>query len=182
VSKEELTQDHLVGACTSASSLSVKTGGIISYTPTGTVKWGSTVNVVVSTGLPFEPVPNLAGMNQTDATTALAAVHLVAAFGSSQYSDSVPKGEVLPGWTGEGKSLLYGSTVTIDISAGRAPLPVPNVTNGNYDVAEAESALHAQGFVIAGVFGQTQTGTVVSTFPKPGVTVPYGTAVDIYTA
>jgi serine/threonine protein kinase/beta-lactam-binding protein with PASTA domain len=180
--KDVLTQSHLVGACTSASSLSVKAGGIVSYKPTGTVKWGSTVNVVVSSGLPFEPVPNLAGMNKAEATSALAAVHLTAAFGTPQYSDSVPDGEVLPGWTDEGKDLLYGSTVTVDLSLGHAPVLMPNLTDGNYDVVQAESALRTQGFTIAGVFGQSQTGTVVSTFPKPGVTVPYGTSVDIYTA
>lgn len=130
--KDVLTQAHLVGACTSASSLTVKAGGIVSYTPTGTVKWGSTVKVVVSSGLPFETVPNLTGMNKADATSALAAVHLAAAFGTPQYSDSVPDGEVLPGWTGEGKDLLYGSTVTVDLSLGHAPVTVPTFPLNTY--------------------------------------------------
>jgi serine/threonine-protein kinase len=177
-----LKQAHLFAVCTNATSISVKTGGVIGFQPTGTVKWDSKVNVVISTGLPEVAVPNLTGMDQAQAKNALAGVHLVPAFGPSQYSDTVAAGIVLPGWTGEGKALLYGSSVTVDLSRGHAPVVMPDVTNGNYDVAQAESALRAQGFTIAGVFGQSQTGTVVSTFPKPGTTVPYGTAIDLYTA
>ena len=177
-----LTSSHLVAVCSQATSLSVKAGGVIAYQPKGSVLWGSKVQVVISTGLPLEVVPDLAGMSKSEVISALTAVHLVPAFGAAQYSSTVPAGEPLPGWTGEGAKLTYGSTVTVVMSLGHAPVMIPNVTTGNYDVAQAESALRALGFTVAGPYGQSQTGTVVSIFPDPGQTVPYGTTIDIYTA
>ena len=171
--KDVLTQAHLVGACTSASSLSVKAGGIISYTPTGTVKWGSTVHVVVSSGLPFETVPNLTGMNKADATSALEDAHLAAAFGTSQYSDSVPDGEVLPGWTGEGKDSSVRVDGDVDLSLGHAPVTIPTVAQRTYDVPQAESVLRSAGIHRCGpVYGPSRSAPSSRRLPAAGQTVP----------
>ncbi len=170
---------HLATTCTTSTSIDVKAGGVISYTPTTTAIWGSKVHVVISSGLPKVAVPDLAGMSKSAVTSALAKVHLAAAFATPQYSDSVPVGEPIS-WTGAGSKLLYGSTVTVEMSLGHAPITVPNVANGDYDAAQAESALEARGFTIGGVYGPS--GPVVSTFPKAGETVAYNTPVDIYTA
>ena len=56
--------------------------------------------------------------------------------------------------------------------------PLPNVANGRYDVTQAEATLRADGFTIGGVYGPG--GTIVDTVPAAGVTVPYGSSIDIY--
>jgi serine/threonine-protein kinase len=123
-------------------------------------------------------VPALAGLSKTQITGALAKRHLAPAFATPQYSDTVPTGEPIS-WTGEGSKLLYGSTVTVEMSLGHAPVTVPNVANGKYDVPQAEATLKADGFTIAGVYGPTG-GTIIYTDPAAGVTVAYGSPVDIY--
>jgi serine/threonine-protein kinase len=172
-----LATSHLGAICASATSLKVKAGGVISYTPTTTAIWGTKVQVVISAGLPQILVPNLAGLSQAQVTATLAKAHFAVVFATPQYSGSVPSGEPIS-WTGARSKLLYGSTVTVEMSLGHAPITVPNVANGEYDVPEAESALRSDGFTIAGVYG---TGaTISSTYPSEGATVPYGTPVDIY--
>lgn len=173
-----LATSHLTATCAPATSITVKAGGVISYTPTKTAIWGTKVRVVISTGLPRVTVPDLARLSRSEATAALAREHLAVAFAAPQYSDSVPTGEPIS-WTGEGSTLLYGSTVTVELSLGHAPVTVPNVANGEYDVPQAESALQADGFTIAGVYGPTG-GTIVYTDPAEGITEPYGTPVTIY--
>ncbi len=174
-----LATSHLGAICAMATSLKVKAGGVISYSPTTTALWGTKVRVVISTGLPQVAVPNLTGLSKTAVTAALVKVHFAVAFATAQYSDSVPSGEPIS-WTGAGSKLLYGSTVTVEMSLGHAPITVPNVANGDYDATQAESTLRAEGFTIGGVYGPS--GPVVSTFPKAGETVAYNTPVDIYTA
>jgi len=175
-----LATSHLGAICTSATSLNVKAGGVISYSPTTTAIWGTKVRVVISTGLPLVAVPDLAGLSSHAAVrAALAKAHFAVAFASPQYSDSVPSGEPIS-WTGARSKLLYGSTVTVEMSLGHAPITVPNVANGEYDAAQASTLLRSDGFTIGGVYGPS--GPVVSTFPKAGETVAYNTPVDIYTA
>ncbi len=70
-----LATSHLGSICTTATSLKVKAGGVISYTPTTTAIWGTKVRVVVSAGLPEIPVPPLAGLSQAEVTVALTKAH-----------------------------------------------------------------------------------------------------------
>ncbi len=174
-----LATSHLKTVCTSSTSITVKAGGVIGYQPTTTAIWGTTVTVVISTGLPQVAVPNLAGLSKNAVSAALSKAHFVAAFSTPQYSDSVPVGQPIS-WTGEGTKLFYGSKVTVEMSLGHAPITVPDVANGRYDVLQAEALLRSDGFTIGGAYGPA--GPVVSTFPKAGQTVPYNTPVNIYTA
>ena len=174
-----LSTAHLGTVCSSATSITVKAGGVIGYDPTRTAIWGKKVHVVISAGLPDVALPDLAGLTKSAVSAALVRAHFVAAFATPQYSDSVPLGEPIS-WTGDGSKLLYGSTVTVVMSLGHAPITVPDVSNGSYDVAQAESTLRADGFTIRGVAGPS--GPVVYTFPGAGETVAYNTPVEIYTA
>ncbi len=65
------------------------------------------------------------------------------------------------------------------MSLGHAPITMPNVANGDYDVPQAQSVLRNDGFTIGTVYGPTG-GTIYTTDPAPGATVPYGTPVTIY--
>lgn len=176
--KTVLASVNLVAVCSETTSITVKAGQVISYSPRTTAIYGTKVGVVVSTGLPQVAVPNLSGMDKAQATAALEAHKFVPALATSQYSSTVPDGEVLPGWTGEGKTLLYGSTVTLAISLGHAPVRVPNVSGMSEAAAEAE--LEADGFAIAYAGGPPGATKAYDTSPAAGAVEPWGTSIDLY--
>ena len=132
---------------------------------------------MISTGLPFVAVPNLAGMYKAEATTALSARHFRYAVGTSQYSSTIPPARSSPGWTGEGKTLLYGSTVTFAISLGHAPVKVPNVKGTAR--RKAIATLEADGLTFSAAYGPNNV-PVFTTDPVAGTVVPYKTGVAIY--
>jgi serine/threonine-protein kinase len=173
-----LSSGHLKPLCAYDTSISVKDGGVISFTPdVKTAIWGTTIRVVISTGLPQVAVPDIAGMSKDELTNALNVAHFTVAFGTAQYSSTVPTGEPLPGWTGEGKTLLYGSTVGVVLSLGHAPVAVPNVAGDSQ--TEAVDMLESEGFTISAVYGPNDD-PVTSTDPLEGTVEPYGYAVDVY--
>jgi serine/threonine protein kinase/beta-lactam-binding protein with PASTA domain len=175
--KAALADDHLGATCAYETSITVKAGAVVSYTPTTQVLYGGNVNVLISTGLPQVAVPNLAGKSKAEATAALTTAKFAVAVGTSQYSSTVPAGEVLAGWTGQGKTLLYGSTVTISISLGHAPVQIPNVIGDSQ--SKAIAALQKAGLVFQAAYGPNND-PVFTTDPAVGKTVPYGTPVSIY--
>ena len=119
-----------------SSSITVPAGSVVSQQPTArsgatrtTLKQGSAIAVVVSTGLPLVAIPNLASFaNCHDAVQALAGVHLVGVCPptAAQYDSTVPAGAIIG--TTPATSAPYGSTVTIVTSKGHAPVAVPPVT------------------------------------------------------
>jgi eukaryotic-like serine/threonine-protein kinase len=171
-----LADIHLGATCTNATSLSVKTGGVISYQPETQATWGTNISVVISSGLPYEKVPDLGGMTQTEASSALKSAHFKVAVGSSQYSSTVPTGQVLPGWTGEGKTLLYGSTVTFSVSLGHAPVKIPSVAGDSQ--TKAMDILQADGFIVS-AYGPNND-PVFATDPAAGSVEAYGSSVALY--
>jgi len=173
-----LSSGHLKPLCAYDTSISVKDGGVISFTQdVKTAIWGTTIRVVISTGLPQVAVPDIAGMSKDELTNSLNVAHFTVAFGTAQYSSTVPTGEPLPGWTGEGKTLLYGSTVGVVLSLGHAPVAVPNVAGDSQ--TEAVDMLESEGFTISAVYGPNDD-PVTSTDPLEGTVEPYGYAVDVY--
>ena len=173
-----------------ASSITVPAGVVISQRPTArsgraavSVKQGSTVSVVVSTGLPLVAVPDVASFSDChDAVAALAAVHLVGVCPASaaQYNATVGVGGVL-GTTPTGHA-PYGSTVTIVTSKGHAPVAVPSVVGTGSTYASAAAALTAAGFVPVEtkLYSSSVPATeVVATVPGVGTVLPYGSQVTI---
>ena len=121
------------------TSITVPAGVVISQQPaarSGTsVKQGSTISLVVSTGLPLVAVPPVASFsNCHDAVAALAAVHLVGTCPpvAAVYSSSVAAGAVI-GTTPKGQA-PYGSSVTVITSKGHAPVAAPTVTGTGIDL------------------------------------------------
>lgn len=164
---------NLSAACTHANSTTVKSGTVISWTPTGQATEFSTVNVVVSSGPPPETIPSLTGSTCTGATTALQAVGLVAQC-TPAYSSSVPNGQVIS-WNPTGTA-LEGSTVAISVSEGPQPVVVPAVVTDT--VAQAIAALEADGLVPAA--NGLLVGHVFDSTPAQGTSVLPGTTVTLY--
>jgi serine/threonine-protein kinase len=156
----------------------VAKGAVAGQEPSrGTAQKGQTVTLTVSRGVQPEIVPNVVGQNIDDALTAISGQsltpHVVRHF-SSEQPDTV---------TGQfpksGDKVPKGSTVTINVSRGAKPIPVPNVTGQPY--ANAKSALEGQGFVVhrADVASDMPKGQVVAEDPQQGTAEPKGTAVTL---
>jgi beta-lactam-binding protein with PASTA domain/tRNA A-37 threonylcarbamoyl transferase component Bud32 len=160
------------------SSISVPTGVVIRQQPGARaggkpvdVKQGSTVSVVVSTGLPLVAVPKVATFSSChDAVAALAAVHLVGVCPptAAVYDATIGVDGVVG--TQPAAQAPYGSTVTIITSKGHAPVAVPPVSGPGITYASAAAALTAAGFVPveSQIYSSTaKVGEVIGTVPDP---------------
>ncbi|WP_222426755.1 Stk1 family PASTA domain-containing Ser/Thr kinase, partial [Amycolatopsis rhizosphaerae] len=132
---------------------------------------GTEVTVVLSTGRPT--VPDIgANTSLNQAETAIIAAELVPAHDESadQYSTTVAEGNVISVSPQPGTQLDLGSKVTIVVSKGRPPQPVPDVTGMSHD--DAFTLLRQQGFepYDAGAdFSQNvPAGSVTRTTPAAG--------------
>jgi beta-lactam-binding protein with PASTA domain len=173
----------VVGTIATQSSATVPAGVVISQSPLGgaIVALGSAVSLVVSLGPPTVAVPNVAGMTQAAATTALNGAGLVVGAVASQNHPTVPAGSVISQNPAAGTLVAPGSAVAILISLGPALVTVPNVLN--LPQATATSQIEAAGLVVGAVtFANSPTvlaGNVVSQNPAGGVGVSAGTAVNL---
>lgn len=186
--------EHLVVQVSGrTTSITVPAGSVVSQRPTAgtggsrtTLKQGSAIAVVVSTGPPQVTIPDLATFaNCHDAIQALASVHLVGVCPptAAQYSATVLAGNIV-GTTPAGHA-PYGSTVTIITSKGHAPVAVPSVVGPSSTYATAAAALTAAGFVPqeSKVYNATvAVGQVIQTAPAAGGLQPFGSTVVVQTS
>ena len=142
---------------------------------------GSTVDVLVSIGHPA--VPSIApGTGPDTAEAALAAADLTPVRGPKPvYDDSVPAGAVVRTEPAAGSSMTVGGRVTLVLSAGPAPVEVPDVVGKS--AQDAETRLVAAGFAVgtrSETFDPTaDAGVVLATDPASGVDAPRGSAVSV---
>jgi len=110
----------VLGAQTVAPSGVVIAGNIISQSPAAGsfAAAGSGVNVVVSGGLPQLTVPDLFGLSQSEAITALLMAGLVPGAIGSAPSQFVPAGEVMAQNPGAGAAVAVGAIVSFVLSIG----------------------------------------------------------------
>jgi len=160
------------------SSITVPVGLVISQQPGSraggrsiVVKQGSTISLVVSSGLPLVAVPTVAGFIDCQAATAaLAAVHLVGVCPSASavYDSTVGAGGVVGAQPAT--HAPYGSTVTIVTSKGHAPVAIPSVSGPGTTYTSAAAALTAASFVpveSSSYSATVTTGQVIATVPDP---------------
>ncbi len=172
-----LDASHLRPDCTYEHSTQVTNGGVIDWNPKTRAPEFSTVTVVISEGPPIVTYPSLSGITTCEGvTSAFAAVGLTASC-SLQYNSTVSSGgvvsEVPP------NQAPQGSTVTVALSKGPAPVAVPSIPADRKLTAEI-NALQNAGLVAGNVYGPAN-GQVFQTNPSPGQMVPPGTSVNIYT-
>jgi serine/threonine-protein kinase len=136
------------------------------------------LDVVVSDGPAPRAVPDgLVGATRVDAEAKLVAVQLVAAV-EEAYSETVAKDVVISAGTAPGTEVARGSAVALVVSAGPAPVPVPDVRGQSGSAAAA--TLEAAGFPVAGIEG-SPSGVVLATDPPSGEPHLRGTPVRIFT-
>jgi beta-lactam-binding protein with PASTA domain/tRNA A-37 threonylcarbamoyl transferase component Bud32 len=136
----------------------------------------STVDIVVSTGLPQVEVPFLVGASKDEARTRLRNAKLKPEFEVKESDEE--KGQVLETRPEGGTSVEQGTTVTVVVSDGQEE--VPNVVG--LSRREAEEQIRDAGFVpeVRDDTASTEPqGTVTDQLPRDGV-APEGSTVIIF--
>ena len=172
-----------VGTVTQQSSNTVATGKVISQDPASgsSVAQGSPVNLVISSGPQMVTVPNVEGLTQDAATTAITAAKLTGGTVTQQSSNTVAAGNVISQDPASGNSVAQGSPVNLVISSGPQMVTVPNVEGLTQDAAT--TAITAAKLTVGTVTQQTSntvaTGKVISQDPASGNSVAQGSPVNL---
>jgi beta-lactam-binding protein with PASTA domain len=168
-----------VGTVTYEYHDSVDEGLVISQNPVGEtpVPIGSSVDLIISLGRPS--VPNVVGMTETEANSAVTGFGLVIGSISREYSGTVAEGHVISQNPTGGTVVDVGTAVNITVSLG---LPtVPHVIGESEPNAVA--AIEAIDALIAATTYQYDNsipfGFVISQDPNGGTVVSAGTTVNI---
>ena len=130
---EILAASLTVGAVSSANSDVVPVGNVISQDPAAwtSVAEGTAVNLVISTGSAMVLVPDVVGLVQADAESAIIAAGLVTGTVGTGNSGTVPAGSVISQSPDAGTSVNPGSSVDLVVSLGPAAavdITLPKVT------------------------------------------------------
>ncbi len=153
-------------------------------TPGTRVLRGSEVDLLVSSGRP--QVPKIPAGTTTDAAkAALVAADLAAVVGTSPaFDEAVPAGKVLRTTPVAGTPLPVGGAVILVLSAGPAPLKVPDVAGKSAE--DAENKLVVAGFTVGPrqrIFDpEAEPGAVLGSTPAAGTTASKGSAVSLRVA
>lgn len=142
---------------------------------------GSTVTVTLSPGQKPITVPNVVGASQSHAESVLAGAGLKYTYADSQYSDTVPAGNVIS-QTKSGETVAAGTTITLTLSKGKQEISTSvsktvkldigevNITGGSYSLVGSDGKTYASGsdvtsasVTVSGTMN-CKTGTVTVTW------------------
>jgi eukaryotic-like serine/threonine-protein kinase len=177
-----LNRRGLQVSTTSQHSATVPKGEVISSDPIdGTsVKKGSRVHLVVSSGPQQVKVPDVTNMDTAAAHSELRNAGF--AFTDDQVTSDQPKGTVISQNPVGGSTVNKGTSVTLTISKGPNTAQVPDVTGQTQ--AQATAAIEAAGFKVQvkskATPDQNQNGLVVQQRPTKGTKLKKGRTVVIY--
>ena len=142
---------------------------------------GSPVTLVVSKGQERYLIPSdLAGQDPKDVTSALEALTLVISATNEVFDEVIPIGKVVSTDPVGGTSVKRETPVTILVSKGPAPVEVPPIIGTL--ITDATTTLGAIGLTTETTredFDDSVAGTILSTDPIPGTTVPKGTIIKV---
>ncbi len=133
-----------VGAITTAPSSSVDEGDVAGQTPAAgtSAALGTAVDLVISETVQLAAVPDVVGQTQSAATTALATQELVVGTVFTDYSESVPAGQIISTSPVAGSQVAFGSTVNFLVSAGsiNTLLPLTELLFENFESPSTPTA------------------------------------------
>lgn len=152
-------------------SETVEVGRVISTDPTAgnEVRSGSSVKLTVSKGAERYQVPDVVNKSEADAKTDLTNAGLRAVTGRTVYDEKIATGLVVRTDPKVGTPLRPNTAVTLVLSRGPEPIPVPNVVGSTN--AAATQILRSRGFTVTSseAFSDTvKSGLVISVSPKAG--------------
>ncbi|KAB3519154.1 PASTA domain-containing protein [Corynebacterium sp. zg254] len=112
-----------------------------------TLPSGSTVTLLISAGKELTEVPDLTGMNTSEASDALRHAKLqLNSEVREDTSDDVPAGNIITQNPPQGTHVSVGTKVTITVSTGKEKATVPTVSGQDLD--DARTKLEAAGFKV----------------------------------
>lgn len=142
---------------------------------------GSPVTLIVSKGQERYLIPSdLTGQDPKDATSALEALTLVISATNEVFDEVIPVGKVVSTDPVGGTSVKRETPVTILVSKGPAPVEVPPIIGTL--ITDATTTLGVIGLTTETTredFDDSVAGTILSTDPIPGTTVPKGTIIKV---
>jgi beta-lactam-binding protein with PASTA domain len=129
--ESRLREAHLVAEIDEQESEDVREGDVISQSPTAGTELarGSTVTITVSTGRPKVSVPNVVGMKEAKANSALSRTGLRPVREEREVTDPAQDGVVIEQRPGSGSEVDKGSDVVIVVGVLKQDdtlTPVPN--------------------------------------------------------
>ena len=169
----------------STANAKVASGVVFGQTPaSGQVsKKGNDVTILISTGPPTAPLAKVEGLTEKVAVNMLRSLGLKPTT-AMRSSATVNEGIVITTEPVAGTKLPVGSTVTVVVSSGPAPVHVPDAVGQSR--AAAEAAFGTAGLTVGTVTQQvsaSQTpGTVLSQSPAAGSTLHFGAKVNLVVA
>lgn len=133
------------------------------------------------TGCPRITVPNVVGMTQADAQSAISAAGLSLGTVTQEPSETVPAGQVISQNPAAGASVSFTTAVTLVVSSGPASVTIPNVVGKTQ--SEAQAALTAAGLTLGAITYEhsatVAAGRTISQNPAAGTSAATGTAVAL---
>ena len=141
------------------------------------VNKGNQVTIYSSTGPPQTTVPNVVGLDSSDALSRLADAGLK--WKIVQVNSDQNSGSVIDQTPNGGASVDRGSVVHLKVSKGPQPVAVPDVRGSSF--ASASSQLQGLGFAVArkDVASDQPKDTVVDQSPAPGNSAAPGSTITL---
>ena len=174
--------DLTIEKSTEAFSETVAAGKIITTDPApGTeARVGTTIAATVSKGQERYAVPTVAGFTVNDATTALGDASLRVAGQKKVYDSKVGVGLVIATDPSATTKQKRDTPITLLVSKGPAPVPVPRVVGQTRDSAVAELTSAGLNSTVNDAFSSTVVpGQGISSSPKAGTPVAKGSNVSL---
>jgi eukaryotic-like serine/threonine-protein kinase len=141
------------------------------------VNKGNQVTIYSSTGPPKTTVPNVIGLDSSDALSQLANAGLK--WKITQVNSDKQSGTVIDQTPNGGASVDKNSVVHLKVSKGLQPVAVPDVRGSSF--ATASNQLQGLGFAVArkNVDSNQPKDTVVDQSPGPGTSVSPGSTITL---
>jgi eukaryotic-like serine/threonine-protein kinase len=141
------------------------------------IERGNIVTIHVSQGKRKVDVPSVTGLNVAEAVARLKDAGLEP--NSVPVFSDKPEGTVIAQDPGEGKRVVEGTRVRINVSQGARPIAVPNVVGQSFESAKA--ALEGEGFVVKRTDQNSniESNTVIDTKPSSGTELQRGATVTV---
>ena len=159
-------------------------GQVIEQTPAANIRAGkgSQIDLVISEGPQTVVLEDLQGLTERDASVRLSDANLRFTV-DEEYSDEVPRGQVIRTDPAAGEEVEVGGTVLLVVSLGPEPVTIPDLYG--LDPNDAQSALAdvGLGMTISNATQQVDDpnldGKVVGQFPAAGATAVPGDVITV---